>query len=316
MTQKALGGIMVNAVLVQGSHSDYDDQPGVSYHFPKRYLRRMQETVGDWVVFFSPVKDRGVSTDARGAYFAIAQIDRIEPDPNLAEHHYAYYVPNSYASFAAAVPRLIDGRFLEPNLLGKDGKANTGVALQAVRHIPFEAFQEIVGLGWQAIEVELPRVDIPEVLERGVAEPAAEFEFDFERKVIAELKNRTIRDIRFRGSVLLAYDKRCAVTGWQFINGGGRAEVEGAHIKPVAHKGPDTIDNGLALSGTVHWMFDRGLISIAANDEILISRKVNNPDEVKRIINPSGRLLRPKRPEHQPHPAFLEWHRTHFDFAA
>ena len=307
---------MVNAVLVQGSHSEYDDQPGVSYHFPKRYLKRMEECVGDWVTFFSPVKDTGVSKEARGAYFAVAQIEQIVPDPSIEDHFYAVYVPNTYASFASPVPRELTGRFLEPAMQGKDGKANVGVALQAVRHLPFEAFQEIVALGWTQIEVELPRVDKIEIEKRGVAESAEPFEFDFDRQVVAELKNRTIRDTRFRGSVLMAYEKRCAVTGWQFINGGGRAEVEGAHIKPVAHKGPDTIDNGLALSGTVHWMFDRGLISIAANDDILISRKVNNPDEIKRIINPTGKLIRPKRPEHQPHPAFIEWHRQHFDFAA
>ena len=35
-------------------------------------------------------------------------------------------------------------------------------------------------------------------------------------------------------------------------SGGGRAEVEAAHIKGVAEKGPDIITNGIALSGTVH----------------------------------------------------------------
>lgn len=307
---------MVNAVLVQGSQSDYDDQPGISYHFPKRYLRRMEETVGDWVVFFAPVKDNGFSKDGRGAYYAAARIDSIAPDQKLDEHFYAHYTPNTYASFASAVPRQIDGRFLEPSLQGRDGKANSGVSQNAVRHIPFEAFREILARGWREIEIELPRYDPTDDVPHGLSEAAAEFELDFERQTISELVNRKVRDVRFRGSVLLAYEKRCAVTGWQFVNGGGRAEVEGTHIKPVAHQGPDTIENGLALSGTVHWMFDRGLISIAANDEILISRKVNNSDEVRRIIYPTGKLIRPKRPEHQPHPAFIAWHREHFGFAA
>ncbi|MAI90666.1 HNH endonuclease [Ponticaulis sp.] len=307
---------MVNAVLVQGSQSEYDDQPGVSYHFPKRYLRRMEECVGDWVTFFSPVKDTGVSKEARGAFFAVAQIERIIADAKLADHFYAVYVPNTYAGFANPVPRQMLGRFLEPAMSGKDGKANVGVALQAVRHIPFSAFQEIAELGWKEIEIELPRYDEIDSKRKGVAEDQTPFEYDVERKIVAELVNRKVRDVRFRGSVLMAYNKTCAVTGWSFVNGGGRAEVEGAHIKPVAEKGPDTIDNGLALSGTVHWMFDRGLISISANDEILISRKVNDLDGVKRIINPTGKLIRPKRPEHQPHPAFIEWHRTRFGFAA
>ena len=37
-------------------------------------------------------------------------------------------------------------------------------------------------------------------------------------------------------------------------------EDEAAHIRPVEHNGPDIISNGIALSGTAHWMFDRGLV--------------------------------------------------------
>ncbi|WP_368855610.1 HNH endonuclease, partial [Klebsiella aerogenes] len=53
----------------------------------------------------------------------------------------------------------------------------------------------------------------------------------------------------------------------------GRAEVAAAHIRPVEANGPDIINNGVALSGTAHWMFDRGLFSLADNLEILISRQ-------------------------------------------
>ena len=52
------------------------------------------------------------------------------------------------------------------------------------------------------------------------------------------------------------------MTGLKIINGGGRAEVQAAHIRPIAHHGPDSIRNDPALSGTVHWMFDRGLLTV------------------------------------------------------
>jgi putative restriction endonuclease len=54
----------------------------------------------------------------------------------------------------------------------------------------------------------------------------------------------------------------------------------GANIPPVGANGPDTVQNGLALSGTVHWMFDRGLISLSDELDILVSRQVNDPDSV------------------------------------
>ena len=46
---------------------------------------------------------------------------------------------------------------------------------------------------------------------------------------------------------------RCAVSGLRLIKGGRRPEVLAAHIMP--DNGPDTVRNGIALSGTVHWLF-------------------------------------------------------------
>ncbi len=72
--------------------------------------------------------------------------------------------------------------------------------------------------------------------------------------------------------------------------------------------GPDSLRNGIALSGTVHWMFDRGLISIADNHELLFAEgKV--PEQVLGLLNPDRRLLAPSRPEQAPHPIFLRWRR-------
>jgi hypothetical protein len=82
--------------------------------------------------------------------------------------------------------------------------------------------------------------------------------------------SRIMRDRVFRRIVLRAYDQRCAITGLKLINGGGRAEVAAAHIRPVEASGPDIVNNGIALSGTAHWMFDRGLISLSDDLEILV----------------------------------------------
>ncbi len=118
-----------------------------------------------------------------------------------------------------------------------------------------------------------------------------------------------IQDRAFRRAVLHAYDARCAVTGWKLINGGGRAEAEAAHIRPVERGGPDSVRNGLALSGTAHWMFDRGLIGLSDDLDILISRQVNDRPSVEAIVNRSGKALVPELAAMRPHPAFLGWHR-------
>src|SRR6185312_864112 len=121
--------------------------------------------------------------------------------------------------------------------------------------------------------------------------------------------SRIIRDRVFRRIVLRAYDLRCAISGLKLINGGGRAEVAAAHIRPVEAGGPDIVNNGIALSGTAHWMFDRGLISLADDLQILVSRQANDPDAVRAFINQSGHAFPPLRGSERPHPHFLHWHR-------
>ncbi|MGE0652808.1 MAG: HNH endonuclease, partial [Alphaproteobacteria bacterium] len=106
-------------------------------------------------------------------------------------------------------------------------------------------------------------------------------------------------------------DARCAVSGLKLINGGGRAEVAAAHIRPVEANGPDIVSNGIALSGTAHWMFDRGLIGLSDDLEIMVSRHANDQDGVRAFLNENGRAIPPRRPSERPHPRFLQWHREH-----
>jgi putative restriction endonuclease len=137
------------------------------------------------------------------------------------------------------------------------------------------------------------------------------FLHDVERERVAVYSSRLVRDRVFRRIVLDAYDCRCAVTGLKFINGNGRAEVEAAHIKPVEHHGPDDIRNGIALSGTAHWMFDRGLISLSDDLEVLVSRQVNDTDSVWKLLNQTRKATVPANPAYRPHPSYLAWHREH-----
>ena len=77
---------------------------------------------------------------------------------------------------------------------------------------------------------------------------------------------------------------------------------------PSPPPAPNSLRNGIALCGTVHWMFDRGLISFADSHELLFA-KGKVPEQVMRILNPERRLLTPARPDQAPHPMFLRWHR-------
>ena len=293
---------MGHCVFMLRPDSIYDDSPAEQYQFPRQYLGRAQEAAGDWIVYLEPKKVR----NSRG-YFAIARVQKIVPDPKAANMFLAVIEPGSYLDFARPVPFSDRDGPIERGLLNEHGRLS-GRAQSAVRPISPADFLLILENGLDEIEQVLPRlesVDLPP----GFAEDQAQYVSEQERRRIQQMTSRLVRDQVFRRIVLRAYDERCAVSGLKFINGGGRAEVDAAHIRPVQANGPDLINNGIALSGTAHWMFDRGLISLSDDFEILISRQVNDPDGVRAFINKDGQAILPERTADWPHPRFLRWHR-------
>lgn len=255
--------------------------------------------VGDWIVYMEPVKA------GRKGYHAVAKVDRITPDPTTPGMHLAIIDPTSYLDFDHNVSFQSDGDYPERSVLNEAGRVS-GRAQAAVRTIPAGDFNRIVGLGLDTHDELLPRAGASLGL-TSLTEEQVPYEFEQDR--VQMLTKRTVRDRVFRTRVLKAYDRRCAFTGFQFINGGGRAEVEAAHIKSVEAKGPDVVQNGIALSGTVHWMFDRGLLTVADNLEVLLSNHINDVDGVRKILRGDCRAQFPEDDRDKPDPAFLRWHR-------
>jgi putative restriction endonuclease len=246
---------LAKGVFIHRADSIYDDRPEERYQFPSQYLSRASQFVGDWIVYYEPVKA------GKKGYYAIARVEDIVPDPSVQGMYLALIEPGSYLPMEYAVPFNNSDGLVEKGLLNDQGKIS-GRAQAAVRPISLEDFNRILELGIPDTDEVLPRVDLNETgnVDGRFHESLRPFRFDQERERVSSVTNRLVRDRVFRKIVLDAYDCRCAITGLKFINGGGRAEVEAAHIKPVEANGPDIVSNGIALSGTVHWMFDRGLI--------------------------------------------------------
>ena len=81
---------MTNAVFTASASSIYDDLIEERYHFPKTYLRQVEEAVGDWIVYYEPRRTTGPhSATGRQAYFAIAHVKKVVQDPVRADHFYA-----------------------------------------------------------------------------------------------------------------------------------------------------------------------------------------------------------------------------------
>jgi len=293
-------------VFVHRSDSIYDDSPAERYQFPRQYLGRVQSCTGDWIVYYEPRK----VPQTRG-YFAVAKVERVISDPKADGMYLAVIEPGSYLDFVKPVPfNSIDG-VVEQGVLNEQGRIS-GRAQSAVRPISSADFSRIVNLGLVEDGALLPRVGDPP---QGLGEGQVPFTFEQTRDRKNFTISRIVRDRVFRAVVLRAYSETCAISGLKLINGRGRAEVAAAHIRPVEENGPDIINNGIALSGTVHWMFDRGMLSLADDLRVLISRKVNDAEGVRALVNKSGYAVSPRNPVERPHPAFLKWHRDYHHFS-
>ncbi len=292
----------MKAVLQTKVSPSYDDIPEQFYHFPRTYLRQVTAAVGDWIVYYEPrrstadIRSRG----GRQSYFAIAEVLRVRPDPANQEQFYADV--QNYLDFDTPVPFRENDFYYEASMRGLDGRTNSGSAQRAVRNMPDAEFDRIVRAGFVQ-GLQAPAVTSPDIV-YGFSDEQVEFE----RPIVETTIARPFRDAAFARQVQSTYDKRCAMTGLRIINGGGRGEAQAAHIKPVAVNGPDSIRNGLALSSTVHWMFDRGLVSIDDNFQILLAKGAL-PTEVTRMLNPSGAINVPQEAKLQPHREFLRYHR-------
>lgn len=290
---------MANAIFTASESSAYDDLIEERYHFPRTYLRQVEAAVGNLIIYYEPRRTTGQnSATGRQAYFAIAQVTRVTQDLKHADHYYAHL--RHFLEFDHAVPFREGTEYHESSLKKDDGSTNKGAFGRAVRLIPADEFASIVQIGMSAA---------PEAWELAdrVAEPVPEYVI---HPLVEQVGLRKFRDVAFRRHVRSAYANTCAVTGLRLINGGGRPEVQAAHIRSVEADGPDTVRNGIALTGTAHWLFDRGLLSFADDYSILLSPH-GVPDELDKLILPERKLRVPANPDLRPHATYLAWHRDH-----
>jgi len=294
---------MVKAVFQHKADSIYDDTPWEKYNFPKMYLSRVEQTIGDWIIYYEPRSAEGGK--GRLSYFAAGQVQSVIPDPSVEGRYYALIAPGTYLPFDRAVSRISDGTVIESSLRGHDGALATGGYSQsAVRLLPDSEFDAMLSLGFTSDPAFLGLEQSPESVDG-----FSENQEVFQRPIIEQIISRPFRDAAFARQVKIAYRNRGTMTGLKILNGGGRPEVQAAHIRPVAENGPDTVRNGLALSGTVHWMFDRGLISVDEDGESILVAKDRVPDTAQRLIVPGKRLILPEDTRCLPHPAHLKYHR-------
>ena len=130
----------------------------------------------------------------------------------------------------------------------------------------------------------------------------------FAEKLYAE---KTRRDEKFRKDIVCAYDYRCAVCGLDLYIGNLPVGLKASHIKWHKEGGPNTQDNGLALCGAHHKLFDLGALTLSEDYRIVLSELIYNPNAENKFIKEYGKkvIYLPRKRKYFPNPEYIDWHR-------
>jgi putative restriction endonuclease len=253
--------LMRALVLESFVGSDYADSPN-SYEFPPQYLRFFEPLTRGEPLIAVIYEPRGESNLGRMSYVGWTVIkDRaVLSGRRNARGQPLYQVTyaDRYREFDRMVPREAIGEPVETWLRSvQRGRArNVATFGRAVRTLIPEDLQLILSLGVPTgvgrLGQEVPR------------------DHQFAEAMSTEERTRRLvsvvqREARFRDDVLAAYGHRCSISGLAVGTSPSRAYglVDAAHIRPVGSHGADLVSNGLALTPTLHRMFDKGLFTLA-----------------------------------------------------
>jgi putative restriction endonuclease len=122
--------------------------------------------------------------------------------------------------------------------------------------------------------------------------------------------DRRKRDPAFREEVLRAYERRCAVCGYDGRIGNSLVGLEAAHIHFKQFNGPDLVENGLALCALHHKVFDRGGMGLTPDRRLLVSQDLGGHETVREmVLKYQGRaLVGPQAGAPAPAAKFIAWH--------
>lgn len=119
------------------------------------------------------------------------------------------------------------------------------------------------------------------------------------------------RDPRFREAVLVAYEYRCAMCGYDGRIGREAVALDAAHVRWWAFDGPDEVDNALCLCSLHHKLLDRGVMGVTAEGVVAVSRLFVGRGRVAEelVLSLAGSpLLEPQRGLPAPAQEHVSWH--------
>jgi putative restriction endonuclease len=139
----------------------------------------------------------------------------------------------------------------------------------------------------------------------------AEWKKDFGKATDESDWQKKIRDSGFRRTIVTLYRHRCALCGIRMLTPEGHTIVDAAHIKPWKDGFDDRPTNGMALCKLCHWSFDKGLMSVGREYQVLVSKRVmveqNFPGHILTLTDRP--IFTPEKESFWPAQDNLHWHR-------
>lgn len=136
-------------------------------------------------------------------------------------------------------------------------------------------------------------------------------EVKYKRIEILSEEDVFVRSHLFKRYIPQVYNDTCAVTGMQIKSTFNYNFVDACHIVPFSVSHDDKVTNGLALCPNMHRAFDRGLITVDDNYQILVSKAIkDNLDHPYSFSQLEKRkLILPHNEQYFPSLENLAWHR-------
>lgn len=125
------------------------------------------------------------------------------------------------------------------------------------------------------------------------------------------------RDAKFAVRVLPAYDYNCALTRYRMIAVDGTTALDAAHVQQLRMGGSNHPTNGIALSKTAHWLFDKGFWSISDDFRVLVAAdSFEEAGESELLLKhwADSEILLPRNQGMWPDHSCLYWHRKKHGF--
>lgn len=147
-------------------------------------------------------------------------------------------------------------------------------------------------------------------------EPSVEYRQEI--KKLLEQKNE--EEIFLRGSIFKReipkiYNNTCCISEMRIDTMSSTSMIDACHIVPFSESYDDTITNGIALCPNLHRAFDRGLISISENYQVIVKTNFIESSTVFGIKQFDKRIiLLPSIKEYFPSLENLSQHRKRFNF--